>query len=436
MSNFNRKDVQKMSIKELEDYIQRNSLNVQNNSNTNQNNRKNENNNKNDENILFNFLNYNYLDNKNNQLPDKDLFDNKEEAIYKLLKENSELKFDIKKVLFFTERNENDLVMKIKELSEENINLKQEIHELKNKLILQTNILTNTEVDKHQIINEKQIMKEKYDNEIKELNCQLNNYKAKLNYLNLEYQNLLENFHKFKQESIIHENRRRNPYLTNSYEEKKQSSIDESVNINKILNKNNININNNINKPEKELFEKKISNEKDKIIKIEGKHNLSQSKSNNSKLLKRSKTFNQKNNVKRPNSNIKKKNFNTNKGIKKSSKKNIANSNKNNYLLTSDLNNNSNRFVTSYNNSNSKNINQFIEEEIFSLERKLAELNISYQSFLQKLKQIPNSNYKESNELKETLKYLQETIDDKNKKLNELKIKQQQFLIQSTMEIN
>ena len=435
MSNFNRKDVQKMSIKELEDYIQRNSLNVQNNSNINQNNRKNENNNKNDENILFNFLNYNYLDNKNNQLPDKDLFDNKEEAIYKLLKENSELKFDIKKVLFFTERNENDLVMKIKELSEENINLKQEIHELKNKLILQTNILTNTEVDKHQIINEKQIMKEKYDNEIKELNCQLNNYKAKLNYLNLEYQNLLENFHKFKQESIIHENRRRNPYLTNSYEEKKQSSIDES-DINKILNKNNININNNINKPENELFEKKISNEKDKINKIEGKHNLSQSKSNNSKLLKRSKTFNQKNNVKRPNSNIKKQNFNTNKGIKKTSKKNIANSNKNNYLLTSDLNNNSNRFVTSYNNSNSKNINQFIEEEIFALERKLAELNISYQSFLQKLKQIPNSNYKESNELKETLKYLQETIDDKNKKLNELKLKQQQFLIQSTMEIN
>jgi hypothetical protein len=100
------------------------------------------------------------------------------------------------------------------------------------------------------------------------------------------------------------------------------------------------------------------------------------------------------------------------------------------------LNNNSNRFVTSYNNSNSKNINQFIEEEIFSLERKLAELNISYQSFLQKLKQIPNSNYKESNELKETLKYLQETIDDKNKKLNELKLKQQQFLIQSAMEIN
>ena len=61
-----------MSIKELEDYIQKNSLNVQHNSNINLNNEKNDNNNKNDENILTNFLNYNYLDNKNNQLPNKD----------------------------------------------------------------------------------------------------------------------------------------------------------------------------------------------------------------------------------------------------------------------------------------------------------------------------------------------------------------------------
>ena len=256
MSNFNRKDVKKMSKKELEDYIQRNSLNVYNHSNINLNNRTNDNNNKNDENKLSNLLNYNYLDNKNNQLPDKDLFDCKEEEIYKLLKENRELKFDMKQSLYFSEKNINELKMKIKELSEENFNLKQEIHELKNKLILQTNILSNTEVDKHEIINEKQIMKEKYDNDIKELNCQLNNYKTKLNYLNLEYQNLLENFHKFKQESIIQEKRKRNPYLMNSNEEKKQSSIHESVKINNILNKNNFN--NNINRPEKEIFEKNL----------------------------------------------------------------------------------------------------------------------------------------------------------------------------------
>ena len=433
MSNFNRKDVKKMSKKELEDYIQRNSLNVYNHSNINLNNRTNDNNNKNDENKLSNLLNYNYLDSKNNQLPDKDLFDCKEEEIYKLLKENRELKFDMKQSLYFSEKNINELKMKIKELSEENFNLKQEIYELKNKLILQTNILSNTEVDKHEIINEKQIMKEKYDNDIKELNCQLNNYKTKLNYLNLEYQNLLENFHKFKQESIIQEKRKRNPYLMNSNEEKKQSSIHESVKINNILNKNDFN--NNINRPEKEIFEKKLTNEKSNINKIEDKQNLSQLKSNNSKLLKRCKTFNKKNNIKSSNSKVKKQNFNIIKEKNKGTKKNISNSNKNN-LLISDLNYNSNTFVTSCNNSNSKNTIQFIEEEIFSLERKIAELNVSYQSFLQKLKVIPNSNFKESNELKETLKYLQETIDDKNKKLNELKIKQQQFLIQSTMEIN
>ena len=148
MSNFNRKDVKKMSKKELEDYIQRNSLNVYNHSNINLNNRTNDNNNKNDENKLSNLLNYNYLDSKNNQLPDKDLFDCKEEEIYKLLKENRELKFDMKQSLYFSEKNINELKMKIKELSEENFNLKQEIYELKNKLILQTNILSNTEVDK------------------------------------------------------------------------------------------------------------------------------------------------------------------------------------------------------------------------------------------------------------------------------------------------
>ena len=87
----------------------------------------------------------------------------------------------------------------------------------------------------------------------------------------------------------------------------------------------------------------------------------------------------------------------------KGTKKNISNSNKNN-LLISDLNYNSNTFVTSCNNSNSKNTIQFIEEEIFSLERKIAELNVSYQSFLQKLKQIPNSNFKESNIVKHIIK--------------------------------
>ena len=162
MSNFKRKDVKEMTLKELEDYIKQNSLN---NLKMNFSIEKN----KNEENDNFsNSLNYNYLDNKN--LPDKNLFESKDEEIQKLLKENNELKFDMKQLFFFTDQNKNELEIKIKELSNENFKLKLEINDLKNKLILQGNILTNTEVDKHEIINEKKIMKDKYDNEIRELN--------------------------------------------------------------------------------------------------------------------------------------------------------------------------------------------------------------------------------------------------------------------------
>ena len=95
----------------------------------------------------------------------------------------------------------------------------------------------------------------------------------------------------------------------------------------------------------------------------------------------------------------------------------------------------SNKYLNTYNNNSYRTI-KFIEDEISNIERKVAELNVSYQTFLQKLKNMKNNNYKESKDLKETLKYLQDTIDDKNKKLKELKIKQQQFLIQNAKEIN
>ena len=99
--------------------------------------------------------------------------------------------------------------------------------------------------------------------------------------------------------------------------------------------------------------------------------------------------------------------------------------------MISDSNFSSKRYLTSYNNSDSNKTLKIIDEEIFNLEKKLNELNISYQNFLQNLKQIPDNNFKESENLKNTLKYLQETIEDKNKKLKELKFKQQKFLIQS-----
>ena len=424
MSNFKRKNVKQMSIKELDDYIQKNSL-KQKNSNTNFNIDKNKTFIQNDEkNIFSNILNYNYLDNENNKLPDKDINDNNELEIQQLLKENRELKFDMKQLFVFTDQNINELKIKINELSDENFILKQEINELKNKLILQANIITNTEIDKHEIINEKKIMKDRYDNEIKELNCQLNNYKSKLNYLNLEYQNLLENFHKLKQESIFNEYKRKNPYENKIFEENKQFSIDNTRN--KIDNNNLNNINNEyINKTEEQ---NKIN--KNDLNNISQYSKSNKSINNSNKKLKRSKTSFQKKIIKKNNSNLKNKNYNNLlRSKKKTVKKNSPN--KKNNLLISDSNFSSKRYLTSYNNSDSNKTLKVIDEEIFNLEKKLNELNISYQNFLQNLKQIPDNNFKESENLKNTLKYLQETIEDKNKKLKELKFKQQKFLIQS-----
>ena len=51
--------------------------------------------------------------------------------------------------------------------------------------------------------NENKIIQQKYLNEIKELNCQLNNYKIKLNNLSLNYDQLLNDFHYIKKEKIF-----------------------------------------------------------------------------------------------------------------------------------------------------------------------------------------------------------------------------------------
>ena len=272
-------------------------------------------------------------------------------------------------------------------------------------------------------------MKDKYDNEIRELNSQLNNYKSRLNHLNFEYQNLLENFHKLKQEIIFQNSKIKSSFLNK--EERKESLENEYINYNRLSNNNNNIINN------KNINQQNNINEEKNINKNENNNsNHSQIlKKNKYSKLKRSKTFNEKNKINKSNSNIKNKLKNkinnTIKPKKKIIRKNISNIDKN---LLIDLNNPlKRRFIT---NEEQKNSIQYIEEEIFSLERKVAELNVSYQSFLQKLKELPNNNFKESNDLKNTLKYLQDTIEDKNKKLKELKVKQQQFLIQSAMDIN
>ena len=90
--------------------------------------------------------------------------------------------------------------------------------------MLQQNILSNSEIDKNEIINEKKIMQDKYENEISELNTQLNNYKLKITSLNIEYQNLLENFHKLKQDLIFQNISQKNNLIE---KENKQSTIEE-----------------------------------------------------------------------------------------------------------------------------------------------------------------------------------------------------------------
>ena len=110
-------------------------------------------------------------------------------------------------------------------------------------------------------------------------------------------------------------------------------------------------------------------------------------------------------------------------------KKNLSNNKPKNILITySNANNSPNKFKNNINHTEINSALQLIEEEIFSLERKIAELSISYHSFLQKF-----NNDNDSLELKQTLKFLQDSINIKNKKLQELKIKQQQYLFQSTM---
>ena len=126
MSNFHRKDVKQMSIQELEDYIRKNSII----------NQQNFNNNYNLENIR---INDNNSHNFNYHLPDRD----NNEEIEKLIKENQELKNDLNQLFYLTDQNKNELEIKIKDLSEENCSLKQQINELKSKILFQQNILSN-----------------------------------------------------------------------------------------------------------------------------------------------------------------------------------------------------------------------------------------------------------------------------------------------------
>ena len=86
-----------------------------------------------------------------------------------------------------------------------------------------------------EFINEKNIIKKKYENEIIELNCQLNDHKTRLNAINFEYQNLLQNYHKLKEEVILEQKSFSKIQNNNNKEEQKQSTIEEVRNLKEYL---------------------------------------------------------------------------------------------------------------------------------------------------------------------------------------------------------
>ena len=148
-----------------------------------------------------NSLNYNYdeensINNSNNN--------NKpaEEIINELKAENAELKNDMKKLYFLTEENKKNLLEHIQYLKTENYKLKNDKKNLEYKLLVTEGKNSELIADREKEYNENKIKQQKYLNEIKELNCQLNNYKIKLNNLSLNYDQLLNDFHYINKEKI------------------------------------------------------------------------------------------------------------------------------------------------------------------------------------------------------------------------------------------
>lgn len=420
-----RKDPKQMSIKELEDYISKNKNKNENIGVKTKESKENEvplrintsYSNTKINNSTFSScpgLNYNYLNNTENQKNIPNAYEEPENTIKQLQKENNELKSDMTNLFFYTDQNKNLLQGYIAKLSEENYKIKKENFDLKNKILLQENIIHNLEADKNEFINEKNIIKKKYENEIIELNCQLNDLKTRLNAINFEYQTLLQNYHKLKEEVILEQ--KTFSKLQNNKEEQKQSTIEEVRNLKEYLVK----------------YDNSINEIKSKLSNIGNTTNSNEKHFTNNSLISKKKKNNYISLTK--NKNLKSKSKTPNRQSEKSIKK----KNGSNILTSSSVSsfvklNTSSSKKLNTNETNNQNYStlRYIEEEIVALERKIADLNVSYQSFLNKLKNVPNNSFKQSQDLKETLKFLEKTINDKYEKLQQLKQKQQKFLIKS-----
>ena len=160
-----------------------------------------------------NVLNYNYLDSERINSEEEDIYNksntnnftnNKplEEIIKKLKEENKELKNDMKRLYFLTEENKNNLMEHIQILKSENYKLKNEKKNLEYKLLIIESKNAELILDKEKDDNENKIIQQRYLNEIKELHCQLTNYKIKFNNLKLNYDQLVNDVHYIQNDKI------------------------------------------------------------------------------------------------------------------------------------------------------------------------------------------------------------------------------------------
>lgn len=353
-------------------------------------------------------LNYDYFSNIDVYQNLNNSTEENEQIIIQLQNENKELRNDIRHLFQITDQNKNELQKNLVKVTEDNHNLKKENFDLKNRIILQDNIIKNLEADKTQIENQKTIIKAKYENEILELNSQLNEYKLKLNTLNLEYQNILHNYHQLKS-AVILEQTKNEKYVLN---EERKHSISE-----KDEKQQNISINNHNNRG-------KINTNPPSLEKQNSIIN------NNINNLSYKQTIPKKTKSKTP--------LRHNKLTSKFLYKTISNET-NKKLIETKLRhsftslNSENKLKSNNSTVSHKQLHQdmktqnlaYIDKEIANLERKIADLNISYQTFLLNLQSLPNNSFKESQELKQTLCYLENTIHVKIEKLQQLKSKQQ-----------
>ena len=349
-----------------------------------------------------NFLNNINTNNNNNNNEINYDSNNPYETIKKLENKNNELTFDIQRLIYLTDQNKGELLNTIKKMKLEKNDLINKIHTLTSKLIEKDNIIEKINIEKNEIINNNLILKNKYENEIKTLNCEMNNYKLKLNYITLEYQNILENFHKLKQEVIFEQKKDLKKFIL---EENKSDSLN-------LLNINN-NTNNNYNQIDNSFTLNNIKNKE--FTKNVNKNNLSKSSKKNNILNNSKYSSNSFDKSKTPKikNNLKNKRFLHKKKL-----------NSNNLTQSSLKSNNSHKI-------NSEPNNNFFNDEILNLEKKLAQLNISYQTYLKEIQNFPNQNYKENKELKTTLNFLENSIKETNEKLEKLKEKQQILIIHS-----